>query len=94
MRIDHIGRTSLSEQLTYPLAVVPAQWFDAGTRQDAREVDLLAAVAPGLTNDRRTHPKGYPLPLEHPQLGPNHTIAPVNGDQRPGVKDRLHATSG
>ena len=36
MRIDNIGRTSPSEQLTYLLAVVLAQWFDADTRQHAR----------------------------------------------------------
>ena len=93
MRIDHIGRTSPSEQLTYPLAVVISQWFDADTRQDAREVGLLAAVAPGLTNHRRTGTERYPLLLEYAQLGTYHTITPVNGDQCPGVEDRLHATS-
>ena len=36
MRIDNIGRTSPSEQLTYLLAVVLAQWFNADTRQHSR----------------------------------------------------------
>ena len=93
MRIDDIGRTSLCEQLTYPLAVVLAQWFDADTRQDAREVGLLAAIAPDLTNDCRTRPEWGPLLLEHAQLGTYHTITAINGDQRPGVEYRLHATS-
>ncbi len=65
MRVDDIGGTSLSEQLTYPLAVVFAQWFDADTRQDACEVGLLAAIAPDLTDNCRTRPERRPLLLEH-----------------------------
>jgi len=40
MRIDDIGRTGPSEQLTDPLAIVLAQWFDGDTRQHAGEIDL------------------------------------------------------
>ena len=32
MCVDDVCRTSLPEQLTYPLAVVLVQWFDADTR--------------------------------------------------------------
>jgi hypothetical protein len=93
MCIDNIGRTSPSEQLTQLLAVVLAQWFDADTRQHTREIDLLAAIAPDLTNHRRTDPQRRALPLEHAQLGTDHTVTTVNGDQCPGVEYRLHATS-
>jgi hypothetical protein len=93
MRVDNIGRTSPSEQLAYPVAVVLAQCFDADTRQHAREIGLLPAIAPDLTNNRRTRPQRRPLLLEHAQLGTYHTITTVNGDQRPGVEYRLHATS-
>lgn len=74
MRVDNIGRTSPPEQLTYPLAVVLAQWFDADTRQHAREIGLRAAIAPDPTNNRRTRPQRRALPLEHAQLGARHTI--------------------
>ena len=57
MRVDNIGRTSPPEQLTYPLTVVLAQWFDADTRQHAREIGLPAAITPDLTNNRRTRPQ-------------------------------------
>jgi hypothetical protein len=90
---DNIGRTSPPEQLTYPLAVVLAQWFDTDTCQHAREIGLLAAIAPDLTNNRRARPQRRALPLEHAQLGTYHTITTVNGDQGPGVEYRLHATS-
>jgi hypothetical protein len=80
MRVDNIGRTSPPEQLTYPLAVVPAQRFDADTRQHAGEIGLRAAVAPDLTNNRRTRPQRRPLPLEHAQLGTYLTITTVNSD--------------
>jgi hypothetical protein len=93
MRIDNIGRTGLSEQLAYPLAVVLAQWFDADASQQTREVGLLAAIAPDLSDDRGAGPEWRPLPLEHAQLGTYHTITAINGDQRPGVEYRLHATS-
>jgi hypothetical protein len=69
MGVGDIGRTSPSEQLTYPLAVVLAQCFDADTRQHAREIGLLAAIAPDPPNNRRTRPQRRPLPLEHAQLG-------------------------
>jgi len=93
MRVDNIGRTGPSEYFTYPLAVVLAQWFDADTRQDACEIGLLAAIAPDLTNNRRTRPQRRALPLEHAQLGAYHAVTTVNADQCPGVEYRLHATS-
>lgn len=80
MRVDDIGGTSLPEQLAYPRAVAGAQWFDADTRQDAREVGLPAAIAPDLTDNRRTRAQRRPLPLEHAQLGTYDTITTVRGD--------------
>ena len=93
MRVDDIGRTSPPEQLTYPLAVIAAQRFDADTRQHPRQIGLLAAIAPDLADNRRTRPQRGPEPLEHPQLGTNHTITTIDGDQRASVEYRLHATS-
>ena len=65
MRVDDVGRTSPPEQLTYPLAVVLVQWFDANTRQHARKIGLLAAIAPDLADNCRTRPQRRPNPLEH-----------------------------
>ncbi len=93
MRVGNIGRTSLSEQLTYPHAVIFAQCFNADTRQDAREVCLLAAIAPDLTDNRRTRPEWCALQLKDAQLGTYQTITAINGDQCPGVEYRLQATS-
>ncbi len=65
MRVDDVGRTSPPEQLTYPLAIVLVQWFDADTRQHARQIGLLAAIAPDLADNCRTRPQRRPNPLEH-----------------------------
>ncbi len=85
MRVDNIGRTSLPEQLTDPLAVVLAQWFDAHTRQDACEVGLLAAIAQDLAHNRRARPQRRPLPLKHAQPGTYHTVTTVNAPQSRSV---------
>jgi hypothetical protein len=80
MGVDDVGRPRLREQLTYPLAVVGAEWLYASARQHAREVHLRAAITPDLTYNGRTRPQRRPLPLEHAQLGAQDAIATVNGD--------------
>lgn len=80
MRINNIGGTSLPEQLTYPLTLAGAKWFDADTSQDARKVDLLAAIPPDLANNRRARPERRPPLLKHAQLGTHHPITPVDRD--------------
>src|SRR5215471_4235830 len=68
VRIDDIGRASPREQLAYPLAVIPVQCFCSNTRQYTREIGLLAAITPDLTDNRGTRTQRRPLPLEHAQL--------------------------
>lgn len=80
MRINNIAGTSLPEQLTYPLAVAGAKWFDADPGQDARKIGLFAAIAPDLANNRRTRPERRPLLLKHAQLCTHHPITPVDRD--------------
>ncbi len=76
------GRTGLAEQHSYFPAVVLAQSLDADAGQHARQVDLRTAIAPDLTDDRRTRPDRYALLLEHPEPGTQHAIAAVDGDER------------
>jgi hypothetical protein len=80
MRIDNIGGASLSEQLADPFAITLAQRFDANALQDAREIGLLAAIAPHLAYDRRARSHRCRLPLEHAQLGAYDAITTVNSD--------------
>jgi hypothetical protein len=93
MGVDDVGRPRLPEQLTYPLAVVGAKWLYANARQHAREIHLRAAITPDLTHNGRARPQRCPLSLEHAQLGAQDAVPTVNGEQRPGVEYRLHATS-
>jgi len=93
MRIDDIGGSGPAEQLAYFPAVVFAQRLDAGPGQHAGQIGLRAAIAPDLANHRRAGPQRCCLLLEHAQLGSQKAITTVNSDQRPGVEDRLHATS-
>jgi hypothetical protein len=93
MGVDDVGRPRLPEQLTYPLAVVGAQWLYANARKHAREVPLRTAITPDLTHNGRTRPQRRSLPLEHAQLGAQDAITTVNGDKRSGVEYRPHATS-
>lgn len=93
MGVDDVGRPRVPEQLTYPLAVVGAQWLYANARKYAREIHLRAAITPDLTHNGRARPQRCPLPLEHAQLGAQDAVTTVNGDQRSGVEYRLHATS-
>jgi hypothetical protein len=93
MGVDDAGRPRLPQQLTYPLAVVGAQWLYANARKHAREIHLRAAITPDLTHNGRARPQRCPLPLEHAQLGAQDAVTAVNGDQGSGVEYRLHATS-
>ena len=94
MRVNDVGRTGSCEQFAYPLTVVLAQFFDADTRQHAREIGLLAAITPDLPNDRGACPHRRPPLLKHAQLGTYCPVTAVDRDQCPGVEYRLHATSG
>jgi len=93
MRVDDVSRASPAEQLAYLLAVVGVQRLDANASQYTRQVDLRAVIAPDLADYRRACAQWCSLLLEHAQLGSHHAVAAVNGDQRPGVEYRLHATS-
>jgi hypothetical protein len=80
MRIDNIGGASVAEQLAYLFAIALAQRFDANAIQDAREIGLLAAIAPDLAHDRRARSHRCRLPLEDAQLGTYCTVTTVNSN--------------
>jgi len=80
VRINNIGGASLPEQLTYLFAIALAQRLDANALQDAREIGLLAAIAPDLAHDRRARSHRCRLLLEHAQLGTYLAITTVNSD--------------
>jgi hypothetical protein len=94
VRVHNVGRAGPGEQLAYPLAVVPAQCLGSDTRQHSGEIGLLAAITPDLTDNRGTRTQRCPPLLEHAQLGTYRPVTPVDGDQRPGIEYRLHATPG
>lgn len=93
MRVYDIGRTSACQQLAYLLTVIAAQRLNTDTGQHAREIDLPPAIAPDLSDDGSARPQRRPLLLEHPQLGTDLPVTPIDGDQRPRVEYHLHATS-
>ena len=66
MCVDHIGRAGPAQQLTYPLPVARCQCLYADAAQHAGQVDLLAAIAPHLSDHRRARSERRALPLQYP----------------------------
>jgi hypothetical protein len=80
MRINDIGRAGPRQQLTYALAVIHAQRLNADACQYPREIGLLAAITPDLTNYRGTGPQRSTQLVQHTQLGAHRTVTAIHGD--------------
>ena len=93
MRIDDVSRASASEQLADLPPAGRAQGLFADAREHARQICLPGTIAPYLADDRRTHSQRCSLPLKHPQLGADLSIAAIDGHERTSVEDCLHAAS-
>jgi len=91
MTVDHVGSSGSRKQLSDAGIVVRRKRSDANTGQNARKQGLLPAVPPDLGDDHGAGPERHALLVEDSQHRFDPPASPLDGDERPGVEDHLHA---